>query len=27
VEAFYKAFEVDPKDALWLAPNERVSIW
>ena len=27
VDAFYKAFEVDPKDALWLAPNERVSIW
>ena len=27
VDAFYQAFEVDPNDALWLAPNERVSIW
>jgi len=27
VEAFYRAFEVQPDDALWLAPDERVSIW
>ena len=27
VEAFYRAFEVRPDDALWLAPDERVSIW
>ena len=27
VDAFYTAFEVDPKDALWLSPNERVCIW
>ena len=27
VDAFYKAFAVDPDDALWLSPNERVSIW
>ena len=27
VDAFYQAFEVDPNDALWLDPNERVSIW
>ena len=27
VEAFYRAFEVLPDDALWLAPDERVSIW
>ena len=27
VDAFYKAFEVDSNDALWLSPNERVSIW
>ena len=27
VDAFYKAFAVDSDDALWLPPNERVSIW
>ena len=27
VDAFYKAFAVDSNDALWLSPNERVSIW
>lgn len=27
VDAFYKAFAVDSDDALWLSPNERVSIW
>ena len=27
VEAFYRAFEVRPDDALWLEPDERVSIW
>ena len=27
VDAFYKAFTVDSDDALWLSPNERVSIW
>ena len=27
VDAFYKAFAVDSNDALWLPPNERVSIW
>ena len=27
VDAFYTAFEVDSDDALWLSPNERVSIW
>ncbi|MEI7549436.1 MAG: hypothetical protein WCJ91_03055 [Actinomycetes bacterium] len=24
---FYKAFDVTEKDALWLAPAERVRIW
>ena len=27
VEAFYRAFEVRPDDALWLEPGKRVSIW
>ncbi|WP_167147464.1 M13-type metalloendopeptidase [Actinomyces sp. ZJ308] len=27
VDAFYKAFDVAPDDALWLAPEKRVSIW
>ncbi len=27
VDAFYQAFEVGPDDALWLAPESRVSIW
>ena len=27
VDAFYQAFEVGPDDALWLAPEKRVSIW
>ena len=27
IDAFYRAFEVQPSDALWLAPEKRVSIW
>ncbi|WP_235954197.1 M13 family metallopeptidase [Actinomyces faecalis] len=27
VDAFYEAFDVAPGDGLWLAPEERVSIW
>ena len=27
VDAFYEAFDVTPDDALWLAPDKRVSIW
>ncbi|VEG27092.1 M13 family metallopeptidase [Actinomyces howellii] len=27
VDAFYEAFDVDRGDALWLDPEERVSIW
>jgi predicted metalloendopeptidase len=27
VDAFYRAFDVQPTDALWLAPAKRVSIW
>ena len=27
VDAFYEAFGVQPTDALWLDPSERVSIW
>ncbi|WP_315583902.1 M13-type metalloendopeptidase [Actinomyces viscosus] len=27
VDAFYEAFDVAPDDALWLAPEKRVSIW
>ncbi len=27
MDAWYEAFEVGPDDALWLAPEERVSIW
>lgn len=27
INAFYDAFEVGPDDALWLAPDERVTIW
>ena len=27
VDAFYKAFDVKPGDALWLDPADRVSIW
>jgi predicted metalloendopeptidase len=27
VDAFYRAFQVQPSDALWLAPEKRVSIW
>ncbi|WP_111835670.1 M13 family metallopeptidase [Actinomyces bovis] len=27
VDAFYEAFELVPGDALWLAPQERVTIW
>ncbi|MCW2829547.1 MAG: hypothetical protein JWP31_239, partial [Aeromicrobium sp.] len=25
--AFYEAFEVSTDDALWLEPQERVTIW
>ena len=27
VDAWYEAFDVKPEDALYLAPDERVSIW
>ncbi|MGY6497370.1 MAG: M13 family metallopeptidase [Microcella sp.] len=27
IDAFYDAFEVTPDDELWLAPEERVTIW
>lgn len=27
IDAFYEAFDVAPEDALWLAPEERVTIW
>ena len=27
IDAFYKAFDVQPVDALWLAPEHRVEIW
>jgi len=27
IDAFYDAFELSPDDALWLAPDERVTIW
>ncbi len=27
LDAFHEAFDVQPGDALWLAPEERVSIW
>lgn len=27
LEAFYRAFDVQPTDALWLDPSQRVSIW
>ncbi len=27
IDAFYDAFGVGPGDALWLDPEERVSIW
>lgn len=27
IDAFYEAFDVTPADALWLAPEERVTIW
>ncbi len=27
IDAFYEAFEVTPDDALWLAPDDRVTIW
>jgi putative endopeptidase len=27
IDAFYVAFAVGPDDALWLAPDERVTIW
>ena len=27
VDAFYEAFDVTRDDALWLAPEDRISIW
>ncbi|MCL1923830.1 MAG: peptidase M13 [Propionibacteriaceae bacterium] len=27
IDEFYEAFNVDPEDALWLPPEERVTIW
>jgi putative endopeptidase len=27
LDAFYAAFDVSPEDAMWLAPEKRVSIW
>jgi putative endopeptidase len=27
VDAFYEAFNVQPGDALWLEPEDRVQIW
>ena len=27
VDAIYEAFDVTSDDALWLAPDKRVSIW
>ena len=27
IDAFYKAFEVQPDDALWLDPEESEEIW
>ena len=27
IDAFYRAFDVQPTDALWLDPDKRVSIW
>ena len=27
IDAFYDAFAVSPDDELWLAPEERVTIW
>lgn len=27
IDAFYAAFDVTPDDGLWLAPDERVTIW
>lgn len=27
IDAFYEAFDVTPDDELWLAPEDRVSIW
>jgi predicted metalloendopeptidase len=27
LDAFYRAFDVQPRDALWLDPSQRVSIW
>jgi putative endopeptidase len=27
IDAFYEAFDVTPDDALWLEPDERVTIW
>ncbi|CAD5989337.1 M13 family metallopeptidase [Agreia sp. COWG] len=27
IDEFYTAFDVQPSDALWLAPEERVTIW
>jgi putative endopeptidase len=27
IDDFYEAFEVSPQDKMWLAPEERVTIW
>jgi len=27
IDAWYEAFDIGPDDALWIAPEERVSIW
>ncbi len=27
IDAFYEAFDVREGDALWLAPDERVTVW
>ena len=27
IDEYYEAFDVKPTDALWLAPEERVTIW
>jgi putative endopeptidase len=27
IDDFYEAFDVTPEDKMWLAPEERVTIW